>query len=65
MINSDKCLSDLLYYSLYAHTFKLEHNDEMSKFKAAAKFYNVKIGNIKLAEELGEELYDSIPQKKP
>jgi len=65
LVNSNKCLSDLLYYSLYTHTFKLEYNDEMSKFKAAAKFYNVKIRDIKRAEEIGEELFNSIPLKSP
>lgn len=69
-----KVLNDILYFALYAHSLKMDaeelyNNSELSKFKSAAKYYDVNLsGNeqaIKSKFKQGKQLFDSIPTYSP
>jgi len=56
--NSQACLENILYYSLYYHSMKLELGSDFEDFKSSANFYNVSLGDATYAFEKGEQLYN-------
>lgn len=48
---------DLIFdYAVYKHSRTLEHGDDLARMKAAAKFFNIKFGNIENALSSAKEL---------
>lgn len=65
LINDKKCLNDILYYAVYAHSLNLEGKTPLQKFVNSSSYFGVKIGNKETAFEKGELLYDSISLYAP
>lgn len=64
--NSNECLRDILNYSLYAHSINLEFNDEVSRFKSAAEFYEADLGdNPEHKHMMAENIYNSAHRNCP
>ena len=63
--DKDEVLNNILYYSLVAHSEKLEHGTPQEKFKAACKYFGVQIGNQSHAIKVGTSLFDSLPVNSP
>lgn len=53
-------LRQILYYSLYEHSLKLEHGDEEEKIEASAEFLGVEISSAKYILSEGEVLFNSL-----
>ncbi len=61
-----KALNDIIYWSLYTHTAKLEMGNDIEKFTAAANHYNVDLkGSEKSSFKRGEQLYFNTPDNSP
>jgi len=79
MIDSKKCLNDVMDYAIYAHTEKYYHlrnvlneweTDEekekvISNFKDAASYFGIKLGSVEGTIKNGRNLYRSIDRKAP
>jgi len=57
---------EVLSYALYSHSLKLELGEsDFDNFKAAEKYFNIKLGNDRQSYKQGKELFDSIPADSP
>lgn len=76
LVDKKNCLSNIIYYALYAHSLKLEHGNFTNKFISAADFYDVNLASdikdkkarhdaIVKKYIIGEELYNSISLSSP
>lgn len=63
MDNPKKVISNIMDYAVYEHSLKLDLNeDEVARFKDAAKWYGIKFGNIENAFDNGEQLFEYLDQ---
>jgi len=65
LVDSGKVLSDIANYAVYAHSTSLEYNEELSAFRSAASFYNIKFGKPVHAFDNGKELYEEYSEDSP
>lgn len=65
LLHDKKCLKDILYYAIYAHSLKLEGKNPLQKFTNSSSYFGVKLGDIEYAFGQGEELYESISLNAP
>jgi len=63
--NDKKCLSDILAYSVYLHSLKLEHGTVIEKIKVSARFFKITLGSNKKTLDRGKYLYNSIEDNSP
>lgn len=57
LTNTKKSLDDILHYSLYAHTLKLEEGDDLHKIKSSAEYFSVTLGDPKHTLAKGIKLF--------
>ena len=66
MINEKrKVLTDILDYSVYENSLKLELGKDLQKIVASASFYNINLGDKNRTLKNGSLLYNSIPTNSP
>ena len=65
MINTSSVLNDILHYSIYSHTLKLDQGTALQKIKASADYFNVTLGSEKKCLENGKTLFNRIPKNSP
>ncbi len=65
MDNSKTSLKNILYYSLYSHSLRLDYGDEMERFRNAVEYYDVPVKNIDDEFFFAQELYDFTPANTP
>ncbi|MEW5677050.1 hypothetical protein ABGT15_12115 [Flavobacterium enshiense] len=69
MKHSSVCLNNILEYSIYAHSEKLEYSNDLERFESSLNYYEIKVPedkNVTLAWlKNGEHLYLNKPEKCP
>lgn len=65
LIDHSKVLKDILDYSLYAHSLKLEYGNEDARMKASATFFHITLGSLRGTIQNGKLLYNSIDERSP
>lgn len=65
LVDSNKCLRDILNYAIVCHSNELQHGSELERIKASLDYFAVSISNIRDIAKNGSELIDSIPHRSP
>lgn len=65
LLDSKKVLDDILNYSVYKESLKLEYGTELQMIKYSEKFFNLKLGNYQNTLDSGKLLYNSMPTISP
>ncbi|MFD2602021.1 hypothetical protein [Flavobacterium suzhouense] len=65
MANSQKCLNDIMYYSVYAHSARLNYGDEVLRIRQSVVHYGLPVNSSELIVLNGKLLYESIPKASP
>lgn len=65
--DSNKCLTNIVHYALYAKTLDYDFGNEEKRMASAEKYFNNRFKTTSKihAYENGESIYDSIPYKVP
>lgn len=63
LVNKDNCLDKILFYALYEHSERLEHGEDIDRFKSAANYFGVNVPRIEKAHEAGKRLYELYSQE--
>jgi uncharacterized protein YuzB (UPF0349 family) len=64
--NTAKCLNNIFDYAIFDHAInKLEYDDDVSRIKAACKYFGVTAGSNDKTLANGEALHSSIPNNSP
>lgn len=65
MVDHEKALNNILLYSLYAHSLKLEYGNELECFKSSLDYYSVEFGNPLSAYNKAVKIYEQVDSNGP
>jgi len=63
--NIELACNQMMNYSMYAHSLKLNEGTLLEKLKSSASYHNVTLGNSKSTLENSKALFDRLPEKLP